>query len=168
MITTLAIVCIFLMAASLFLHLFGLPANWLVLGFAVVWMIFVPQKNMTWQILAIMAALAVLGEALEMMLTLVWGKKYGGSNCATLAGVIGAFIGAILGAPVLFGIGALFGALLGAFLASLAMELYLERSSGEALRAAWGTMLGRFGGTVLKTAVGFTMLAISAPRIWAG
>ncbi len=33
-VTVLAILCIFLMAAALFLNLFGLPANWIALGFA--------------------------------------------------------------------------------------------------------------------------------------
>jgi uncharacterized protein YqgC (DUF456 family) len=110
----------------------------------------------------------VLDEVLEMMMSFIWGKKYGGSNSATVAGMIGALIVAILGAPIFFGIGALFGAFIGAFLGSLAMELYKGRPNDEAIRAAWGTMLGRFGGTVLKAAIGFTMLGISAPRIWAG
>lgn len=168
MITALAILCILLMTASLFLHLFGLPANWLVLIFATLWTFFAPQEAMTWQVLAILAALAVLGEVLEMMMSAIWGKKYGGSTGGMVAGMIGALIGAILGAPILFGIGALFGALIGAFLGSLAMELFKGRASGESLRAAWGTMLGRFGGTILKAAIGFAMLGISAPRIWAG
>lgn len=168
MITSLAILCILLMTVSLSLHLFGLPANWLVFIFATLWTFFAPQAAMTWQVLAVLAALAVLGEVLETMMTAIWGKKYGGSNSGMIAGMIGALIGAILGAPILFGLGALFGALIGAFLGALAMELFKGRTSGESLRAAWGTMLGRFGGTVLKAAIGFAMVGISAPRIWAG
>lgn len=167
MITILSALCIALMAASLLLHLFGLPANWLVLLLAALWTFLAPGTAMTWQILALMGLLAVLGEVAETMMALVWGKKYGGSGGSAIAGMIGALIGAILGAPLLFGIGALFGALAGAFLGSLALELYTGRPNAEAMRAAWGTMLGRFGGTVIKAALGFTMLAISAPRIWA-
>lgn len=168
MITALAILCILLMTVSLLLHLFGLPANWLVLIFAALWTFFAPQETMTWQVLAVLAGLAVIGEILEMLMSAIWGKKYGGSNSGMIAGMIGALIGAILGAPILFGVGALFGALIGAFLGALAMELFKGRSSGESVRAAWGTMLGRFGGTILKTAIGFAMVGIAAPRIWAG
>lgn len=75
MITSLAILCILLMTVSLSLHLFGLPANWLVFIFATLWTFFAPQAAMTWQVLAVLAALAVLGEVLETMMTAIWGKK---------------------------------------------------------------------------------------------
>lgn len=167
MITALAIFCIFLMVASLLLHLFGLPANWLVLIFAALWTFFAPGDAMTVTILVVMAGLAILGEVMEMLMAHLWGKKYGASNKASIAGMIGAIVGAIICAPILFGIGAFFGALAGAFLGSLAMELYRGVPSKEAAIAAWGTMLGRFGGTVFKAAIGCAMVVVAAPRIWA-
>lgn len=166
-VTVLAVLCIFLMAASLFLHLFGLPANWLVLVFAALWAFFAPGNAMTFAVLAIMAALAVAGEVMETLMLHIWGKKYGGSNKGTIAGMAGAIIGAILCAPILFGIGAFLGALAGAFFGSLAMELYRGLPGNEAAKAAWGVMIGRFGGTVVKAALGCAMVAIAAPRIWA-
>lgn len=165
--TVLAVLCIVLMGVSLLLHLFGLPANWLVLFFASLWTFLAPETAMTFTILGIMAALAVIGEVLEMLMLHIWGKKYGASTKASIGGMIGAITGAILCAPILFGIGAFFGALAGAFLGSLAMELYRGVASKQAVAAAWGTMLGRFGGTVLKAALGCTMVVIAAPRIWA-
>ncbi|MDL2210142.1 DUF456 domain-containing protein [Desulfovibrio sp. OttesenSCG-928-O18] len=164
--TALAVLCILFMIVSLLLHIFGLPANWLVLFFAALWTFFAPGETMTVTVLAIMAALAVAGEIMEALMLHIWGKKYGGSNKGTIAGMVGAIIGAILCAPILFGIGAFFGALGGAFLGSLAMELYRGLPSNEAVKAAWGTMIGRFGGTVTKAALGCTMVVIAAPRIW--
>ena len=168
MLTTLAITCIILMLAALTLHLFGLPANWVVFGIAAIWTIFVEQGTMTFGILAVLGAIALVGEIVEALMLHVWGKKYGSSGKATIGGIIGAFVGAIFGAPFFFGIGAFVGALVGAFLGSLAVELFRGRRNSEALRAAWGIMLGRFGGTVLKAALGFAMVIIAAPRIWSG
>lgn len=150
------------------LHLFGLPANWIILGIAALWTFFAPQSAMTFTVLAVMGAMALAGEAVEALMLHIWGKKYGGSGKATIGGIIGALIGAVLGAPLFFGVGALLGALAGAFLGSLAVELFRGRPNAEALRAAWGTMLGRFGGTVLKAAIGCAMIVIAAPRIFAG
>ena len=168
MITAFAVLCILLMFAAMPLHLFGLPANWIILVLAALWTFLAPQEAMTFGVLAVMGAMALAGEGLESLMVLVWGKKYGGSGKGTLGGMIGALVGAVLGAPFLFGVGALFGALAGAFLGSLAVELFRGKPNTEALRAAWGTMLGRFGGTALKAAIGFALIAIAAPRIWAG
>lgn len=168
MITALAVLCILLMVGSLLLHLFGLPANWLVMIFAVLWFFLVPGNTLTWKVLVVMGTLAVAGEIMETLMTYIWGKKYGGSNMSTIAGVIGGLVGAIFCAPILFGIGALFGALAGAFLGALAVELLRGNGNANAVRAAWGTMLGRLGGTIVKTAIGCTLVVIAAPRIWAG
>lgn len=168
MITALAALCILLMVASLLLHLFGLPANWLIMIFAALWFFLVSDNVLTWQILAVMGALAVAGEIMESLMTYIWGKKYGASSLSTVAGVIGGLVGAILCAPILFGIGALFGALAGAFLGALTVELLRGNGNANAVRAAWGTMLGRLGGTIIKTAIGCTLVVIAAPRIWAG
>ena len=168
MMTALAILCISLMVAALFLNLLGLPANWIALGFAALWTFFVPESALSGKTLALMGGLAVVGEILETLMVQIWGKKYGGSTMGTVGGIIGALIGAILCAPILFGLGALFGALAGAFLGSLAVELFRGTHNKAAIRAAWGSMLGRFGGTILKTAIGCAMVVIAAPSIWAG
>ncbi len=164
----LAAVCIAFMILCLGLHLFGLPANWLILGFAALWAFASPQSTLTSHDFIILGALALVGELLEFLMLHIWGKKYGGSGKGTFGGMIGAFAGAIVGAPFFLGIGAFFGALAGAFLGSLAVELLRGQSNEASLNAAWGTMLGRFGGTVLKVALGFAMIAYAGPRIWPG
>lgn len=166
MLTVLASLCILLMLLAMALHLFGLPANWVIIGLAALWFFFAPATGLTGTTLLLMALLGGIGEALEMLMAHIWGKKYGGSNKGTIGGMVGALVGAILGAPILFGLGALFGALAGAFLGSLAVELMGGKPNKEAVVAAWGTMLGRFGGTVTKAAIGFALIAIAAPRIW--
>ncbi len=165
---TLAAVCIAFMILSLGLHLFGLPANWLILGLAVIWALSAPDSTLTANNFIVLGALALVGELAEFLMLHIWGKKYGGSGKGTIGGMIGAFAGAIVGAPFFLGVGAFFGALAGAFLGSLAVELLRGLPNEAALNAAWGVMLGRFGGTVLKAALGFAMIAYAAPRIWPG
>ena len=161
-----AALCIILMVLSLALHLFGLPANWVVLGLAGLWTLSVPASALTLGFLGMLACLAFAGEVLEMLLLHIGSKRYGGSGKGTFAGMIGAFIGAIVGAPFFLGVGAFFGALAGAYLGSLLVELLRGMPRQAAMSAAWGTMVGRFGGTMLKTAIGFAMVALAAPRIW--
>ena len=166
MLTTFAILCIGLMIGILFLNFLGLPANWMALGVAALWTFFVSETTMSITILGVMGGLAIVGEVLEMLMVQIWGKKYGSTSLGIVGGIIGALVGAILCAPILFGLGAFFGALLGAFMGSLAVELLRGRQNQEALRAAWGTMLGRFGGSVTKTAIGCAMVALAAPHMW--
>lgn len=168
MITVFAALCILVMTLLLALNLFGLPANWVSFAIACLWGIFVAGDAIGLGFLLLLAAICLVGEVLEFFLQ-AWGsKRYGGSGRGTIGGMIGAFAGAILGAPILFGLGAFIGALAGAFCGSLLVELAHRRPLGPAATAAWGTMLGRFGGSVLKMACGFAMVALAAPRIWEG
>ncbi|GHV51077.1 hypothetical protein FACS1894168_2990 [Deltaproteobacteria bacterium] len=165
--STLAILCIALMVLSMVLHLFGLPANWLILLLAAAWFSFAPPGSLTMQTLIFMGVLALMGEILETLLLHIWGKKYGGSGKGTIGGMVGAILGAILTAPFFFGLGALFGALAGAFTGSLIVELLRGMELRKAALAAYGSMVGRFGGTVLKASIGFVLILLAAPRIWA-
>ena len=80
--------------------------------------------------------------------------------------MVGAFAGAIICAPFLLGIGALLGALFGAWLGCLLVELMRGRPLQQSLDAAFGTMVGRFLGTVCKCGVGGAIVALTAQRIW--
>ena len=76
------------------------------------------------------------------------------------------FAGAIFLAPLFFGLGAFIGALVGAWLGCLVMELLRGRPGKEAFDAAFGTMMGRFLGTVCKLGTGSAMVVLTAHRIW--
>lgn len=166
MLTVLAVLCIILMVVLLALNLFGLPANWINFGLVCLWSFAASESPIGFGFLALLACIGLLGEGLEFFLQ-AWGsKRYGGSGTGTLGGMIGAFAGAIVGAPFFFGLGAFFGALAGAFCGSLLVELGCRRAMRPAVTAAWGTMLGRFGGSVLKMACGFSMVALAVPKIW--
>ena len=107
-----------------------------------------------------------VGEVLEMGVQVMNAKRHGSSTSGTVAGMVGAIAGAIFLAPLFFGLGAFIGALVGAWLGCLVMELLRGRPGKEAFDAAFGTMMGRFLGTVCKLGTGSAMVVLTAHRIW--
>lgn len=152
----------------LFLNVFGLPANWLILGVAGLWQWLLPSVwragILFWLILV---ALALIGEALELLLQVLKARKYGSSSSGTFMGMVGAIAGAILLAPLFWGLGAFIGALAGAWLGCFLMELLKGRQLQDALHSAFGTFMGRFLGTVCKTGAGAVMIAVISRQFWA-
>ena len=156
-----------LLGLVLFLNIFGLPANWILLGLVALWKAGHPAAdNLGITFWIMMAGLAVTGEMLEWALQIVKAKRYGSSSSGTFAGMIGALAGAIFLAPLFFGLGALIGALIGAWIGCFVVESLKGRPLNEAVNAALGAMVGRFLGTVCKCGIGGAMLALTAHRIW--
>ena len=165
MITALAVLVILLMLCSLALHVFGLPANWLVLALVAGWKFYQPE-TMTWNFIIILGVIAVVGEILEFVAQYFGGKKYGATGRGNIGAFIGAIGGAILGAPFFFGLGALPGALLGSFGGCLVLELTHGRSFEEAKHSAYGAFWGKAFGMALKISLGVWMFVMSIPKIW--
>ncbi len=165
MITALAVLVILLMLGSLALHIFGLPANWLILALVAGWKMYQPEA-MTWNFIIILAVIAIIGEVLEFVAQYFGGKKYGASGRGNIGAFIGAIAGAILGAPFFFGLGALPGALLGSFGGCLVLELTHGKSFDEAKHCAWGAFWGKAFGMAIKISLGVWMFAMSVSKIW--
>ena len=161
-----ASVCIAIMICSAFLLFLGLPGTWLILGLGGLWAFFVESPAMTFNFFMILVALAALGEGADFCASYFGAKKFGGSTRGSLGGMIGAITGAILCAPILFGLGALPGALLGAFAGCFIVEHLRGTKGPAAVRAAWGTALGYFGGFLIKLGVAVIILMRLVPAIW--
>ena len=156
-----------LLCFVLLLNIFGLPANWVLLGLVALWKVVHPgATSMDVWFWIMMVGIALVGEALEMGMQILKAKRYGYSSSGTFAGMIEAIAGAILLAPLFFGLGALIGALAGAWTGCFVVEHLKGRPLREALDAAFGAMMGRFLGTVCKCGAGGAMLALAAGRIW--
>ncbi|MFP4315959.1 MAG: DUF456 domain-containing protein [Desulfovibrionales bacterium] len=164
----LASLFILLLVALLALHVFGLPANWVILGLIAIWRFLQPEANWGWGFVAVLLGLALIGEILEFFSQYFGARRYGGSSKGGWGALVGAIAGGILGMPFFFGIGALLGAMAGAYAGALVVERCCERTWAEARQAAWGAMWGKFFGLVAKLGIGIFMLALSIPRIWPG
>ncbi|MFQ5599929.1 MAG: DUF456 family protein [Candidatus Krumholzibacteriia bacterium] len=151
-------------AAVLLLHWVGLPANWILLGLALVYALVTRLHPVGWWSLLAMAGLAAAAEALEFGVGLAYTARKG----ATRWGVGGAFAGGILGGVAAVSIvpplGSLVGAFLGAFLGGVAFE-YVAQRKMDALRSGRAAFFGKVLAAVVKTMCGFGIWGILAYRI---
>jgi uncharacterized protein YqgC (DUF456 family) len=152
----------------LVLVVIGLPGTWLLLGLAfaieLVDAFLLPGDVVVtfgWELLALCALLALVGEGIEALAG-VAGTRFGGG---TKRGMVGAFVGGIAGAIFLTPVvpipvvGTLVGAMLGAFLGAFVGEATGPEARGRDhnLRAALGAAVGKLGGTIAKLAIGVVL-----------
>lgn len=147
-----------------------LPGNWIIIGLAALFVWLVPAgagQGLTWQTVGVLAAIAVVGELVEMAAGAAGAAKQGASRRALVLAIVGTVIGSIFGAvvgvpvPVVGPIlGALFGGALGAFAGAYLGETWKGRNAGESLAVGKGAMIGRLLGTLGKLAAGIVMLVV--------
>lgn len=101
--------------------------------------------------LVLLGVLTALSLVVDFWATALGAKRVGASRKAIAGAVIGTFVGIFFG-PI--------GLLAGPFAGALAGELLHGRDVGRATRVGFGTWLGVVFGTVLKLALGFTMLGL--------
>ena len=154
-----------LLSSVMLLHIFTLPANWVMLGLLAVWKFLFPA-SFDWSFVLLLGGIAAIGEGIEFAGQFFGAKKYGATGKGNLGGVIGAIAGAIFGAPFFFGFGALLGALGGAYAGCLLAERLSGRTLTEARVAALGSFYGKALGMTAKIGAGATMFALAMPRIW--
>ncbi|MBI2797199.1 MAG: DUF456 domain-containing protein [Gemmatimonadetes bacterium] len=144
---------------------FALPGTWLMIGAAAVFQLVVSPARIGAITFVVVVALAVAGEALDIVFMSRYAKKYGGSARAAWGAVIGGVVGALVGVPVPV-VGSLVGAFAGAFAGAMLLELAGRRSHGEAARAATGAVIGRAVASAAKVMVGCVMAALILASAW--
>src|SRR5260370_11805892 len=97
-----------------------------------------PEKSIGWRSIIVLTLLALATYALDF-LSGYFGAKYFG---ATRWGMVGAFLGALIG--VFFGIIGLF---VGPVIGAIAGEFLAGKKMIDAVRAGWGSLIGKLGGT---------------------
>jgi uncharacterized protein YqgC (DUF456 family) len=150
------IICIFI----------GLPGNFLILLCSGLLAWYFNFEVITTKIIILLVILALLGELLEFIIGIVGSKKKKASNKAVIGSIIFSIIGAILFAPILFGIGAIFGAFLGAFFGAFIVEYAREKDVAKAVESGKGAFLGKLGGVLVKTVIGFIMITTTLVNIF--
>jgi len=148
-----------LVVASLFVYL-GLGGNFIVLGLALIHALVTGFDPVSWELLLVLAAIALLGEVVEFIIGTFWVARRG----ATRAGVVGAFVGGLLGAvagntlvPVA---GAVLGGFLGAFAGAVAGEYRARQQLEPSLRVGAQAFLGRLLAIVFKHVLGLIMVIL--------
>lgn len=103
---------------------------------------FTSNPPFTVMFLVYWALIVVVVMSLESIIPAVGTKKLGGSK----EGIIGCIVGGILGLFLFPPFGIVIGPIIGAFLG----EVYVGKTSNQALKAAMGSFIGFFVGTVIK------------------
>ncbi len=152
--------------------LVALPGNWLIVGCAALfaWLLRPESgRGLTWTTIAVLGALAVLGEIVEFAAGAAGAAKQGASKRGVALAMVGAVVGSVagiaIGSPIpILGsfVMALLGGAAGAFFGAYLGEAWKGRPHESRVAAGTGAFTGRIWGTVGKLAVGAVMLAIVA------
>jgi uncharacterized protein YqgC (DUF456 family) len=145
----------------------GLPGLWLmvlgVLGYG--WL--TDFRTVGVGMIALVLALAAVGEVIEAWMGFRLAQRYGGSSRAGWGALLGGIAGAIVGVPVPI-VGSVIGAFVGSF-AGAAVFTYLGTPSLHgAARAGWGALVGRAAAAAVKVALGLVIVVIGAFAVLRG
>lgn len=109
-----------------------------------------------------LGVLTLIAETADNWLTAVGARRYGASTGSMWLSFLGGLLGAVLiGGPmaIIFGpLGPVAGGFAGAFGIVVVYEFYRHHNWNAALRAGWGTFLGRMAGIVLKLVISVAMI----------
>lgn len=167
------IVFVAVLLLGAFLTLVGVPGTFLILLDAVIYSALTGWERIPWGMLLVLAAIAVIAEVSDNIISAVGVRKHGGSSkgmvWALLAGLVGALVLGVAASPLgLIGgvVGPLVGGLLGGYLGGYYYERAQGRTSEEARKAGMGAVWGRLAGTLLKTILAGVMVAICLIQVF--
>jgi uncharacterized protein YqgC (DUF456 family) len=117
----------------------------------------------------VLCVFTLLAETADNWLTAIGARRFGASSGSMWLSLLGGLAGAIIiGGPLALVVGPLgpvAGAFAGAFLIVFLSERARGKNTREALRAGWGTFLGRMAGIVLKFVIAIAMIVAVAASI---
>jgi uncharacterized protein len=146
-------------AVGLLLIPLGLPGLWVmvlgIIGYG--WLTAFHTVGPT--TIAVVLAVALLGEVSEYWIGFRFTTRYGGSRRAGWGALVGGIVGAGMGVPVPI-VGSVIGALLGSFAGATLLEYWGGWRPDVAVRAGWGAVLGRAAAAALKTALGVVLAVV--------
>lgn len=138
----------------------GFPGTWVMVVAAIVFALLgnLNPAGSEWTGILIVAALAGLGELIELGVRVVGSKLAKVSNGAIIAAIVGGLIGVFVGFPI-FLIGSLIGLLLGVFLGAFFYALLLENQRPlAAIKIALATTTSQVVALFAKTCIGIAII----------
>jgi uncharacterized protein YqgC (DUF456 family) len=157
---------ILILLLGIFSILFGIPGTVIILIDAALYAALTGFDRIGWKTLATLLVLSILAELSDFAIGMAGAVKFGASKQSLIASVAGSIVGAAMLAPFLLGIGAVMGAFIGGFAAVFIVEILKQFNVKPALRAAWGTFIGRAAGICVKGAFALAMTAITLSGVY--
>lgn len=159
-------VFILILFIGLFSIIFGFPGTVIILIDAIVYSLLTGFKTIGWKIIAVLIILSLFAETLDFMLGSAGAKKFGSSKKGVVASLIGGITGAMLMTPFLLGLGAVIGAFLGGFAGTFLVELIEQKKLKPAVRAGYGTLIGKITGIFAKSFFALVMIIIILSTVY--
>lgn len=135
------------------------PGHILILAGAIVHRVFFQERGTSWIIISILAALVLVGLAVDFLSGAAGAKYFGATRWGALGGILGAIVGLFFG---------LIGMILGPLLGVLAGELLGGKGLLPAGKSTWGTFLGGLAGSMIKLAIALIMVGVFAGALLLG
>jgi uncharacterized protein YqgC (DUF456 family) len=145
----------------------GLPGTFLILGSALLFALATGFATISWGVLAVLLAIAVVAEVVEFVLGAAAAKRFGGSNTAMAGAIIGGFVGAVWATPFFPVVGTVIGAFAGCFAGAALFEYFGSGDLQKSIQVGTGAFLGAVGGKLTKIAAGCAMVVMIGYRIYA-
>jgi uncharacterized protein YqgC (DUF456 family) len=149
---------------------FGLPGVFIILASIFIYAFATDFSDaVSVPFLIVLTILTIAAETADNWLTAIGAKRFGASSGSVWLSLLGGLLGAIfIGGPAAFLLGPLgpiAGGFIGAFGIVVAYEMYLGKSRDEALRAGWGSFLGRMAGIILKLVMAVAIIIAVAVAV---
>jgi uncharacterized protein YqgC (DUF456 family) len=145
----------------------GLPGLWLMVVGLIAYGWLTEFRSVGAPVVAIVVALALVGEVLETWLGFRFARRHGGSSRSGFGALLGGLVGAIVGVPVPI-VGSVIGAFIGAFVGAALAEYTLTRRTQVAASAGWGAVLGRAAAAAVKIGLGLAIGIVSLVAVLRG
>ncbi len=155
--------------AGLGLAVVRLPGTWMILAAAVGYGWWGQWQLVGLWTISILAGIALIGEAVELLLSVLAARRVGASRQAVWGGLIGGLVGMfllsfIVPIPV---VGALAGALVGCFAGATAGELLVRRQLAQGAKVGLFAAMGYAAGMAAKLALALAMSALVITKaVW--
>jgi uncharacterized protein len=149
---------------------FGLPGTVVILISVLIYAVLTDfSAGVGVRFFILLCVLTAIAETADNWLTVLGAKRFGATSGSMWLSLLGGLAGAlVIGGPLAFVLGP-FGPLVGGCTGAFLIVFLYERSQGkntqEALRAGWGTFLGRAAGIVLKFVIAVAIVIAVALSI---
>lgn len=129
----------------------GIPGTFLMSIFALICGLATNFASITVYHILFFFALAIILEVIEFFMGGLAARLYGANRRSVVFAILGGIAGTIIGVGILIPFGALVGLFAGSYLGAYISEKFSGKTDAEAVRAAFGTVIGNVVSKTLKS-----------------
>jgi uncharacterized protein YqgC (DUF456 family) len=160
-IVALIIVCL----VAILLTVIRMPGTWLIVVAALIFAWLTGWERMPPAWIGLLAGIALLGEGVELLASVITARRAGATKQAAWGGLIGGFLGMLVLSPPLLIIGTFLGAILGCFLGAAVAEMWMRNHVRQGARVGFFSAVGFVIGAATKIGLAMAMAGITIIRV---